>query len=151
MRILSTLLVVTLVAACGGEADEAPAEESAAPTMEAEGPSMADLAGTWNAMAMLDGVEEPVASEIVVAENGTWIMTLTDRDPMMMDMSMSGDSTVLTSPEYESVIREGVMVTVRTALVFDGDNMMGTLQATYRTPEGTEIVGGTLEGSRGGM
>jgi hypothetical protein len=54
-------------------------------------------------------------------------------------------------PEYESVIREGVTVSTRTAAVVDGDMMMGSLTATYLSADGTELVGGTMEGTRGGM
>jgi hypothetical protein len=40
------------------------------------------------------------------------------------------------------------MTTVRTASVLEGDMLMGTIVATYRTPEGDERVAGTLHGTR---
>ena len=70
---------------------------------------------------------------------------------MAVQVSMSGDSLVMMVPEYESVIRDGVMVSTRPAVVVDGDQMMGTLTATYRTAEGEEVVPGTITGSRSGM
>lgn len=151
MRAIATLMVVSLVAACGGDADEAPPEESAAATMQAEGPSMPDLTGTWNATAMVDGTPDPVLSQLEFAADGSAMMTLPDRDPMAVDVSMSGDSVIISSPEYQSVIRDGVSVSIRLASLVDGDMMTGRLVATYRSAEGEEIVGGSLEAHRGGM
>jgi hypothetical protein len=144
-------MVVTLVAACGGDSSDAPAMDEAAATMEATGPSMADLTGTWNLMAMVDGTPDPISVVVEFAADGSAMMTLPDRDPMAMTVTISGDSIVMQGPEYESVIREGVTVSTRTAAVVDGDMMMGSLTATYQSDEGTEIVGGTMEGTRGGM
>ena len=56
---------------------------------------------------------------------------------MTAQLSMSGESLVMIIPPYESVIREGVMVS--------------TLVATYQGPEGEETVPGTIAGSRGGL
>ena len=151
MRAIATLMVVSLVAACGGDAEEAPPEESAAATMQAEGPSMPDLTGMWNATAMVDGTPDPVLSHLEFAADGSAMMTLPDRDPMAVDVSMSGDSVIISSPEYQSVIRDGVTVSIRLASLVDGDMMTGRLVATYRSAEGEEIVGGSLEAHRGGM
>ena len=141
MRVLSTLLLVSLIAACGGDASD---EESAAATMQAEGPSMPDLTGTWNATAMVDGAPDPVMSQLEFAADGSAMMTLPDRDPMAVDVSMSGDSVIISSPEYQSVIRDGVTVSIRLASLVDGNMMTGRLVATYRSAEGEEIVGGSL-------
>lgn len=151
MRTLATLMVVTLVAACGGDASDAPATDEAASTMEATGPSLADMTGTWNLMAMIDGTPDPIPVIVEFAADGSATMTLEERDPMAMIVTMSGDSIIMQGPEYESVIREGVTVSTRTAAVVDGDMMMGSLTATYLSADGTEVVGGTMEGTRGGM
>ena len=151
MKTLSTLMVFTLVAACGGDSNDAPATEEAAATMEATGPSLADLTGTWNLMAMVDGTPDPISVVVEFAADGSAMMTLPDRDPMAMTVTMTGDSIIMQGPEYESVIREGVTVSTRTAAVVHDDMMMGSLTATYQSADGTEIVGGTMEGTRGGM
>lgn len=145
MRKIATLLTLAFLAACGGGEDAAPAE-----TMEAA-PSMADFTGTWTLTANLEGTPDPVPVTIEGTADGTFIMTLPDRDPMTAQVSMSGDSLVMILPPYESVIRDGVMVSTRSAVVVDGDQMMGTLVATYQGPEGEETVPGTIAGSRGGM
>ena len=78
-------------------------------------------------------------------------MILEGRDPIQVEVSIAGDSLIVQSAEYESVLREGVMVTVRTAGVMADGGMVGTMLATYRSEGGDEQVAGTIEGMRGGM
>ena len=52
---------------------------------------------------------------------------------------------------FSLVLRDGVMVTTRTAGVMQNGGMAGMLLATYRTEGGDEQVSGTFEGTRGGM
>lgn len=150
MRISLILLPLLFLIGCTGSDDAAPAAEDDAPatTMEAEA-TPADFAGTWGLTATLEGAAEPVPVTIVGAEDGTFTMSLQEREPLAMEATMSGDSLVLVSPEYESVLRDGVMVSTRSAVVLVGERMTGELTATYRTSEGTEVVSGTIEGERG--
>ena len=153
MRTCTALIAVAFLVACGSGAD-APADDAsmdeAAETMDA-GPTMADFAGTWELVATLEGAEDPVPVRIEGTADGTWTMYLQDREPMMAEAMMMGDSLVMEIAPYESVLRDGVMVSTRSAVVIDGDRMMGSLVATYRTPEGEEVVSGTMEGARTGM
>lgn len=150
MRVVICLFTLLLIAGCGGGEDASDAMPEEAPAeMEMEGPTVADFAGTWTLETTLEGTPEPVPSTIEGTADGTFTMMLEGREPMTMEASMSGDSLVLVSPPYESVLRDGVMVTVRTAAVVENDRMMGKLLATYQTDEGTEEVTGTVEGSRG--
>jgi hypothetical protein len=75
-------------------------------------------------------------------------MSLEGRDNIPLEVSIVGDSLISQSAEYESVLRPGVMVTVRTASALHGDMLMGNMIATYRTPQGEERVPGTIEGRR---
>jgi len=59
-------------------------------------------------------------------------------------LSISGDSLITQTAEYESILRKGVMTSVRTAGVRSGDTMTGTLVSTYKTPTGDQIVNGTI-------
>lgn len=147
MRVPATLLTIAVIAACGGAEESAPADEMPA----AEAPTMAAFAGTWELTATLEGTPDPVPVGVTGTAAGDFTMTLPDREPMAVQVSMSGDSLVMMVPEYESVIRDGVMVSTRSAVVVEGDRMMGTLTATYRTAEGEEVVPGTITGSRTGM
>lgn len=148
MRTLPVVAVLALLTACGG-GEEAPAtDQETAP----ESVTMADFAGTWANTAMLEGTPDPVATTIVGSADGSeWTMQLEGRDPVAMMASMSGDSIVLVTEPYESILREGVTVSVRTAAALVDGRMVGTLVATYVTPDGEEVVSGTIEGVRDGM
>ncbi len=153
MRTFTALMITLALAACGGESSEAPPAETdtAAEPMEVAETSLASLSGVWNLTAMIDGTPDPIAVRVDAGADGVWTMTLPDREPMVVDVTMEGDSVIMVVPDYESVIRDGVTVSTRTAAVVDGDDMMGTITATYRSDDGDEVVGGTMEGSREGM
>lgn len=147
MRIPATLLTLLMLAACGG------GEEGAPEMPEATGPMIADFAGTWQTMSTLEGTPDPVPSTLTGSADGSeWTMTLEGRDPVPLTASIVGDSLVLVSDPYESVLRDGVTVSVRTAGVMQDGRMIGTLVATYQTPEGEQVVRGTFESTmEGGM
>lgn len=146
MRILSSLLALCLLGACG-PAEEAPPPMEEAP--EAAAPMLADFAGTWENMATLDGVEDPVPSTLHgSADPSGWTMDLEGRPGIAMTVSIVGDSLIAETVEYESILREGVMVSVRTASVLQDGVLVGNLVATYHTPEGTETVQGTMRATR---
>ena len=140
MRAIPILLVTAALTACGGTED--------APPAPAEGPMVSDFAGTWQVTARLDGVADPVASVMTCSADGSCTLTLPDRPPMALGVSMSGDSLIGETAEYESVIREGVMVSIRTAMMRQGDEVTGKMLASYRTADGTELVNGTVTGTR---
>jgi hypothetical protein len=144
MRIPATLLIVAVVFACA-PADQ-PAEEQAE---QPSGPTLADFAGTWNSMTVLEGVEDPIPSTIAGSADGSdWTLTLEGRPGIAAHATVVGDSLIVETDEYESILREGVMVTVRTASVLQDGMLVGNVVATYNTPEGDEIVNGSIEGTR---
>lgn len=153
MRRVSLFGTLLIFAACGG--GDAPADESMDEAMPAESmeaaPTVADFAGNWDLMASVEGAEAPVPVRIEGSADGTFMMMLEGREPLPATVQVVGDSLIMDVAEYESVLRDGVMVSTRSAIALDGDMMMGTLQATYTTPEGLEVVGGTIEGRRAGM
>ncbi|HSJ29931.1 MAG TPA: hypothetical protein VK933_00760 [Longimicrobiales bacterium] len=152
-RSISALLSVVLVAACA-PADEMPEVEDTTPAVEAETEpagalSLADFAGTWQSEATLEGVDEPIRSTMTGSASGDdWTMSLEGRPDIPMEVSIVGDSLIAVSDEYESILRPGVMVTVRTASVLQDGMMMGNIVTTYRTSQGEERVSGTLHGTK---
>lgn len=143
MRSITLLLAVAMTAAC------APAKEEAAPPAPPAGPTLADFAGTWNTTTTLTGVADPVASVMTGGADGSgWTMTLEGRPPIPVQVSVVGDSLISQSAEYESVLRAGVMVSVRTASVLSDGMLMGNMVATYKTAGGTEVVTGTMHATR---
>ena len=146
MRFAATLLAVAALSACAAKEEAAP--DSAAPAVAAATPTLADFAGTWNVASVLEGTPDTVKSTLTGAADGTWSMSLEGRPNVAVTASMSGDSLVTQSAEYESVLRKGVMVTVRTAGVKSGDTMNGNLVATYKTATGEQIVNGTFTATK---
>jgi hypothetical protein len=112
---------------------------------------MSDFAGTWNTVVTLPG-SAPVESKLVGSPDGsTWKLVLTGRDSIPLQASIVGDSLVAVSAEYESVLRAGVMVTVRTAGVRSGEELTGNVTATYKSAAGEEVVNGTFRSTRAPM
>jgi hypothetical protein len=98
---------------------------------------------------MLEGQTAPVISTTTGTAAGTdWTMSLEGRPNVPVQPSVIGDSLIIVSSEYESVLRPGVMVTVRTASVLQNGALLGNLVATYRTAEGEQVVTGTITGTR---
>jgi hypothetical protein len=146
MRIVAVVAVgLLLLPACAQEA----AEDAAPPAEAVAGPAVnvADYVGTWTGTANLPG-SPPVASTFNVASDGSGTLMLPDREPIPVQLTISGDSLVATSAEYESVLRPGVRVLTRTASVKSGESMAGSIVATYRTTASDSVVIGTSEHTR---
>ena len=140
MRQMTGLLMLLPLAACGKPAEPPPPPPP---------PTYADFAGSWDAVTTLDGAPDPVASRLAsTPQGGGWTMTLEGREPVPMRVSMAGDSLVLISEPYESVVRTKLQVQVRTAAVLVEGGMQGKVIATYNSPDGQEVVMGTIRGSR---
>lgn len=145
MRLLPTFLIATLLTACG------PAEQAAPGGDEPEtaGPTLADFAGTWDNQTMVEGVADPVPSTLHgSADASGWTMDLEGRPGLPLTVSMNGDSLIAESGQYESILREGVMVTIRTASVLQDGALVGNMVARYETPDGEEVVRGTMRATR---
>ena len=142
MRRLVPTLAFAFLAGCAGEPEPEPPPPPPAPTV-------ADFAGTWSATNILEGTPDPVPSQLIGGDTGAdWVMVLESRDPIPLSVSMQGDSLVVVSQPYESVLRTGVIVTVRAAGVLQDGQMVGKLVATYDTAEGQELVTGTFTATR---
>ena len=140
--LVSISSVIVLLAACGAADEEAPTP----------GPTVADFAGTWTMSTMLEGTPDPVPSTMGGSADGSdWTLELEGRDPIAVQVSISGDSLVGQTGEYESILQEGVMVSIRTASVIEDGMLNGKLVATYDTPDGVELVEGTVRGTRAPM
>ncbi len=153
MKTAPVLLVIAALTACGGTKEAATDSAAAAPVASAEpaapaAKTVADFAGTWQMTSNVQGAAKPVSSTLVSGTGNSWTLTLEGRPAMQVQMSMSGDSLITQSPEYESVLRKGVKVTTRTAVVMSGETITGNMEAVYRTPKGEERVPGTITGTR---
>ncbi|MFN0181229.1 MAG: hypothetical protein ACKVZ0_20675 [Gemmatimonadales bacterium] len=142
MRLFSLITLTAVLAACA-PAGKAGDEEKAAAT-----PTVADFAGTWNGEAMLDGTPNPVKSVVTLGADGSGTITLEGRSAIPATVIMSGDSLVIESAEYESVLRPGVMVTTRVAQVRVDGMLKGNMVANYKMPDGLTVVKGTWSSTK---
>jgi hypothetical protein len=142
MRAIASLFAVAVLVACAPKEEEMPPPPAA--------PTLADFAGTWNVASVLEGTPDTVKSTLTgTADPASWTMSLDGRPNIPVTVSMSGDSLVGQSAEYESILRAGVMVSVRTASVMSNGMLSGNLVATYKTPTGEQVVRGTMTGTKG--
>jgi hypothetical protein len=77
-----------------------------------------------------------------------WTVDLEGRPGVPVQPTIQGDSLVTTTAPYESILRAGVMVTVRTAAVLRDGALVGNVEATFQMPTGPERVPGTIRSTR---
>jgi hypothetical protein len=73
---------------------------------------------------------------------------LPDRDPLEAEVTTSGDSIVMVAGPFESVRRDGVMVTTHSVYRLEGDRLVGTVVARYETTEADSVLRLASEGTR---
>jgi hypothetical protein len=148
MRLTAVVVLVAALAACNST--EKQALDSTMAAAETAAPTLADFSGIWDLSTKLEGVENPVPSKLAGSgDNPNWMMTLEGRDNIPVHVMIVGDSLIGESDPYESVLREGVMVTFRTATALtSATTLQGSLIATYDMPSGVEKVSGVTTGTR---
>lgn len=161
MRQAQTLFTLALfgilVGACAEQEgmDDAEQADEAAEAQMAEEPAptttLADFAGTWETVAYMESGDTVPSTITATASPGGWMVELPDRDPMPMRVTLAGDSVVSEFGPYESVLQEGVMVTVRSVTHLEDGQMVGTMEATYAGEGDDTVVNGRLEGTRQGQ
>jgi hypothetical protein len=77
-----------------------------------------------------------------------WTLFLPDRDPIEAVVTTSGDSIIVDAGPFESVRRDGVMVSTRTVYRLEGDRLVGTTVAHYETSEADSGLSLHVEGTR---
>jgi hypothetical protein len=132
MRRLSFLLSTTILAACAKT--EAPAPAPAEPPPAAPAPiDLTKVAGTWNLKTTPAGSDSVLTTSVMVATADTagWTITLPNRKPVALKVTVAGDSIMVVSGEYESVLRKGVKVFTSGTYHMVGDSLIGSVTAHY--------------------
>ncbi|MEJ2502624.1 MAG: hypothetical protein P8177_04780 [Gemmatimonadota bacterium] len=148
-RKLALCLCALTLAACAPDAaeEEVPVEE-AAPAQMATSP-LAQWAGTWEAVTVLESGDTVQYSFTATDTREGWMVSLPDRDPMPLRVvTAEADSIVTEMGPYESLLRDGVQVTVRQVARIQGERLTGTMEAMYEGGDGPTTVAGEVEGSR---
>ena len=146
MRFAVAVLIVAAVVACTAKEEATP--DSAAAAASPAAPTVASFAGTWNTAAVLEGAPDTVKSTLNIMADGTCSLVLADRPDIPCTTSISGDSLVVQTGEYESILRKGVKTSVRTAAVMSGNMMTGHMVSSYKMPNGQQNVNGTFTSTK---
>jgi hypothetical protein len=145
------LVLVTGLLLLGCETE--PAEEAIEPPADTAmaGPtiSLADIAGTWNVRYVPESGDTTAVtnSRIEVTPDG-WTLLLADRDPVEGVVTISGDSILVVEGPYESVRRDGTMVTTQSVYRLEVDRLVGRVVARYPTGGADSVLVLRSEGTR---
>jgi hypothetical protein len=124
--------------------EEEPVAESAATI------SLADVAGTWNVLAVTEaGDSVPAFQLVVTADQSDWTMNAPNRPPIAVRViAVDGDSIVTEAGPYESLLRSGVQVTTESVYRLEGDRLVSHTVAHFETTEPDSVVRVRAEGTR---
>jgi hypothetical protein len=139
MRRLVLIFSASTVVACSAkEAPPTPPAPPAAPSAQSSTPSLApinlaSIAGKWHFKVMGETNDSVLTTYTLVTTTDTtgWVMTLPNRKPMTLHVAISGDSVMLRSPQYQSVLRKGLKVNTTSVIRLSGDKLIGNSVAHY--------------------
>jgi hypothetical protein len=135
-RMIPVVLTLVAAAACA-RSEQQPAADSPAAAMAAPASAMlslGDVAGTWNAVGKREGSDSVLVSYAIKATADTTGWTVTFANGLVVPLhvwSVAGDSMVLHSGPYESVLRKGVQVTTHSVMRLQDGRLVGTVVAHY--------------------
>ena len=150
MRLCLVLVGGLIVLGCERQATEEATEDQAADTVAAAPTiSLADVAGTWDMRSVPEAGPDTTATIYQIqATADAWTFMLPDRDPIEAVVTTSGDSILTEAGPFESVRREGLMVSTEGVFRLEGDRLVGTTVAHYQTSEADSVLRLYVEGTR---
>lgn len=155
MRGVSRWWVLLVAAGCTPAADRPADSAGAADTgmMMEEAPAgiaLVDVAGTWNVRSSLEGSETVVTYDLVATgDRSGWSFQFPGREPIPMRVVLvDGDSIVTEAGPFESALRAGVMVNVRTVSRLQDGRLVGTSTARYDVTGPDTLAVLAVEGTR---
>lgn len=154
MRAVRSCWIALLVVGCGGAAEkpedttvgEAPAMDAAPAAV-----SLADVAGTWNVRATVEGDESKAVTYDMVAtpDESGWSIKFPDRDPIPVRIvAVEGDSIVSEAGPFESVLRKGVQVNTQVVSRLQDGKLVGVTTARYDVKGADSVTRLNFEGTR---
>ncbi len=142
MRRLTAIVIVPLALACS-RADTPPADTTAAGGTVTPGAlTAADIQGRWNVRAMPETGDSTLVTYVVNAtgDPSTWTVELPNRPPQPVTVTIAGDSVVMVSGNFESVLRPGVQVQTTTVGRIRDGRLVGTTVARYPQAAGADTI-----------
>jgi len=127
VRRILLLCAAAALAGCAKTDDQA--AEGAAATL-----SLADIAGKWTVRGMPENSDSVLVTYEVNATATTagWTTVLPNRDPVSLHVVPGGDSVVMHTGPFESVLRPGVMVTTESVVRLVNGVLDGWTVAHYQ-------------------
>jgi hypothetical protein len=113
--------------------------------------AFSDVAGTWKVRAVPQGGTDTTATEYTLTAAGTaegWKIVYANGQTVPVRVSVSGDSIISDAGPYKSVRRKGVEVTTHSVLRKEGDKLVGTTVAHYKTAGADSVLTLRSEGTR---
>ena len=134
-RSLGVAVAVLLMMSCAQTDDAAEEQPADTATMSTEAPAAApagDPNGTWDMRSVPVGGTDtvPTIYKLQVA-NGVWTLLFPNREPIVGKVVADADSFIVDAGPYKSVRREGKTVSTHSVYRINGDQMTGTVVATY--------------------
>jgi hypothetical protein len=152
-RIILSCCAVALIG-CNKPKEEPPMEAAAAAPETAAAPApvaLADFAGKWNMRTMAETGDSTLVSYEMIAtsDSSGWTLNFPKRKPVPVRiLAVGGDSIVMESGPYESVLRKGVQVTTRSVQRLVDGKVVGTTTAHYATSGADSVLQLRTEGTR---
>jgi hypothetical protein len=142
------LTSASLLLGCESE----PAEESMEPVADtvAVAPtiSLADISGTWDVRYVPESGDTTVTTSRIQVTADGWTLHLAGRDSIQGRVTTAGDSIVVVEGPYESIRRDGIMVTTYSVYRLVGDRLVGKVVARYPTGDADSVLVLRSEGTR---
>jgi hypothetical protein len=134
----STILVVAACAKKEEPAKDTSAAMSPAPAPTAAAPTLAlaDVAGKWQfASVPASGKDTSPTKWVLTATADTtgWTMTFPDKQVVPLQVSVAGDSIMLSSAEFSSQRRKGTKVKTESTIRLADGKLSGMTTAHYAT------------------
>jgi hypothetical protein len=158
MHRFALLCFATLAVAGCAKSDEAASDTtagaSAAATTEPAPAALnlADVAGKWNVRAVPESGPDTTPTSYVLtatADTTGWTMSFPGRPQAVpLRIAVAGDSITFRSEPYQSVRRRGMQVWTEGVSRMQGDRLVGTATAHYRTTGADSVLRLRMEGTR---
>ena len=155
-RIALATSTILLVAACAKK--EEPAQDTTAamaPAAAAPAPAptiaLSEVAGKWQFSAVpMTGTDTSPTKYVLTATADTtgWTLTFPDKQVVPLQVTVSGDSVTLKSPEFSSQRRKGAKVTTETTARLVDGKLVGITTAHYAKAGADSVLQLKGEGTR---
>jgi hypothetical protein len=142
MRCLVLIVSASIVAACSPKDSPRAPSTPPSPPVAPDAPTsavskapidLASIAGTWSFKVMGATNDSVVTTYtlVVTADTTGWVLKLPNRKPIPLHVAILGDSVMLRSPQYQSVLRKGLKVNTTSVMRVSGDKLVGNSVAHY--------------------